>query len=890
MTDNLNLYFRFKCFKGLRQRGLAEKKEYVERLNYELEIITSMDFAAYFLVVSDIVQWAIANQIPVGPGRGSCAGALVSYVLFITHIDPIKYGLIFERFLNPQRISMPDADLDFCEIRRTEIVHYIQQKYGRDKVAHIGTYGSMKAKGAIRDVTRTLGYEYSIGDKLARLTLEPIEGKPQPLSVCYEKVPELNNIRNLQDDSIEKKILFWAEKVENRLRSFGTHASGIVISDRPITELVPISQGRESEPTTQFEMYTIEEVGLIKFDILGLRALTTINRCCDLIKQRHNKSIDILNIPVDDSNVYKMLQQGDVEGIFQLEGSSGIRDLILQIRPTKLEDLALIVSIYRPGPLGSEMLQHYLKVRSGEASPSYLVPELETILGNTDGMLIYQEQILEICKQLAGYTMGEADLMRRAIGKKKKEEMDQQKEKFINGMILNGFDQVVAEKIFTDIEVFAGYGFNKSHAVCYAYIGYQMAYLKCYYPIEFICACLISDTDEPDKIIRYINYCRQTNLSILPPDINESQINFSLPQNQQAIRFGLSAIKYLGAKPVESIITERNSAGKYNDLIDFANRIDLGEINKRKLEALILSGCFDFASNNRNALMQGSELIYKYKEDKKRYLNKLETYKKHILQYQEREKALEIWNALSKEERKGNKKPGKIKEPTCPEEPKIPIIPDNIIPLSAEELLVHEKELLGFYISGHPLDNIVWPMQKTVTIQDIKSQGKHKQRVRLIAIPSLIKEITTKQKKQKMAYMVLEDKTGTIEGVILPEPYQLNKSSISTAIPGIYDVFIDVTDGDLTTIHKLRINNIKTLQFKTSEKSGPIKLHYQLPLSKAKIILDQISNVNNHYTQINSCIAFEIMTESKISILIKDVKSSYNKEKIESIIKEAINE
>ena len=389
MTD-LELYFQYRCEKGLKKRGFADNSTYIERLKYEIEVIKQMHYCGYFLIVSDIVTWALNNDVSVGPGRGSAAGSLSTYCLEITHIDPIKYNLIFERFLNPDRVSNPDIDLDFCEVKRHMVFDYIQEKYGTDRVAHIGTYGSMKAKSAVRDVTRTLGLPYFLGDKIAKLTLEPIAGKPQSLSVCYEKVPQLKSMR-YGKDSDEKTILTWAEKFENRIRSFGTHASGSVISRDKLSKKVPLYPGKDKAITTQFEMNTVEEVGLIKFDLLGLRALTTIDRCIKSVSKKYSIDINPLTIPVDDEQVYKMLQAGDTVGIFQLEGSAGLRDLLVQIKPTCLEDLSTIIALYRPGPLGSDMLEHYLKVRAGHADPIYRIPELEFILGKTDGMLIYQE-------------------------------------------------------------------------------------------------------------------------------------------------------------------------------------------------------------------------------------------------------------------------------------------------------------------------------------------------------------------------------------------------------------------------------------------------------------------------------------------------------------------
>ena len=797
LQNNISDYFEYKCWQGLGKKGLNDNQEYIDRLNYEIRIIKSMHFEGYFLVVSDIVHWAIANAIPVGPGRGSAAGSLVSFVLKITHLDPIKYGLIFERFLNPDRISMPDIDLDFCELKREKVIEYVQEKYGHDCVAHIGTYGSMKAKGAIRAVARALGADYKVGDILAKLTLAPIEGKPQPLSVCYDKVPKLAEYRN-KKGTIESIILENAEKVEDRLRSFGTHASGIVISTDHINKIIPLYPGKDGKPTTQYEMNTVEECGLIKFDFLGLRALTTINRCCEMIEENHGVKIDPLVIPIDDNEVYQNLQKGDTAGVFQLEGSSGMRDLMLKIQPENIEDIALLVAIYRPGPLGSNMLDHYLQVRAGKAKAKYLHPDLEPILGKTDGLLIYQEQILEICKQLAGYTMGEADVMRKAVGKKISSMMATEEPKFKKGLEEYGFERSVANKLWDEIKTFAAYGFNLAHAACYGYIAYQMAWLKTHYPLEFICACLISDSDEVEKVIQYTNECKKIGVVIIPPDINHSMTDFSISEDKKAIRFGLAAIKNLGEKPVQSIIEEREANGLFKDIVDFSERVDLSKINKLKLESLILTGAFDsISTTSRAGLLETLLDIYFYKEEKKRYDSKAETYVDRIEKYNQRLIDIEAWKVLDTATKRlriqaGDKKPQKIKCPVNPDPPMRPEIV-NIEEMELIDILNKEKELLGSYVSGHPLNEIIATAPDT--IEEIKKKGQQGDWIELLAVPSMIKEITTKSKK-KMAYVVLEDMTGTMNAVVLPHIYHKIREAISPSAPARYMATLKIVEMD----------------------------------------------------------------------------------------------
>ena len=837
--NDLNLYFQYRCERGLAERGLDKQDQYKQRLKYEIDTIIKCGFAGYFLVVSDIVNWAINSGIPVGPGRGSAAGALVSYVLKITHLDPIKYGLIFERFMNPERISMPDIDLDFCEARRSEVFDYVINKYGTDHVAHIGTFGSMKARAAIRDVARTLGLGYDVGDEISSYVLPPIEGKTQSLAVCYEKVPELRNMRG-GANSTASEVLKWAEQFEDRLRSFGTHASGIVISDTPISQTIPLYRGAGEVATTQFDMHDVEEVGLIKFDFLGLSALTTIDRCVKSIAKRYDIRINPLEIPVDDEDTYAMLRAGDVEGVFQLEGSSGIRDLLVQIRPNKLDDLAVLVAIYRPGPLGSQMLEHYLQVRAGYTTPNYLIPELESILGNTDGMLIYQEQVLEICKQLAGYTMGEADLMRRAVGKKKEKEMAEQESKFKKGMVTNGHSIEVADAIWDDIKAFASYGFNRAHAACYGYIGYQMAYLKCHYPLDFMCSCLVTDSGTADKVIKYLSYCAAKGIKVLPPEVNESGTDFTITADDK-IRFGLSVIKHVG-KSMESVIEERYKNGPFKDIIQFAERVGLA-VDKRQFEALVLAGAFDgICRLGRSSLMGAIEDIIRYREEQKRYAAKLETYTKRLEQWRIRDKELEEFEKLSKEDRRGKKRLAPIKVPPKPILPNPPNIPVRL-DMSISEKLTQEKELLGYYVSGHPLDLVKETYHLTIEGLKEKESGIFT----ILAIPSIIKEITTKKTKKLMAYVVLEDKTGTMQAVALPDPYATYNKLINSYTPALYTGQLEITQGDEDKVLKFLLKEVTPLR---ELEDKPSECQIVVPVESAESISKFLKGHKGTTTQV----------------------------------------
>ena len=840
MTNDLNLYFQYRCEKGLKSLGLAEKVEYQERLKYEIEVITRMGFPGYFLIVSDILTWAKANKIPVGPGRGSAAGSLVAYSLGITHpqIDPIRYNLLFERFLNPDRVSMPDIDLDFCELRRGEVIQYIRATYGDDCIAHIGTYGSMKAKGAIRETARILGYEYAIGDDLSKLTLPPIAGKAQTLETCYKQVQALSEARS-KHGSPQAETLKWAEKFEDRLRNFGTHASGIVIADRPIHTYMPLYPGKDGTPTTQFEMENVEEAGLIKFDILGIRALTTIQRCIDLIEQKQGVIVDIDAIGPDDTETYTLLQAGDTDGVFQLEGSSGIRDLVVQVRPACLEDLAALVAIYRPGPLASDALPAYLSVRAGLSKPTYLVPELEPILERTAGWLIYQEQILEMAKQLAGYTGGEADELRKAVGKKKQKLMDKHEKKFKDGIVAHGLDRSVGETLWSDINAFAQYGFNKSHAISYGYISYQMAYLKTHYPLEFMCACLISDSDEEDKVIKYINYCRAKGTQVFGPSINQSDLNFTI--NDGAIRFGLLPIKNIGL-PAQSIIDERKERGPFTSIIDFAYRIDLSKINRKKLESLILAGAFDEMGYSRQSQLDTVFDIYRWKTEQKSYESKLETYNKKVVFEWQRWNDIDHWNSLSKAEQqdartRGEKKPSKVKEPQCPVlplEPQQQVSPEIV----EQDRLLQEREMLGCYISGHPLDAVEEVIR--VQIEDIKEKAQNDQRTEIIAVPTSIHEITTKKTMKRMAYLVLEDKSGTMEAVILPNMYDKFQSLVDVKIPARYSLTIEVIEADEAKTVKGRIYKVEMLPSVRRALLNPTKI--VVPIAKGDVVAQLLKN------------------------------------------------
>lgn len=814
MTDT-DLYFKFKCREGMDLKRFTGNPIYEERLNYEYDVITKMGYSGYFLVVADVLKWARKNNILHGPGRGSVGGSLCAHLLGITALDPVYYELFFERFLNPARVSMPDADLDFEKYKRNQVIEYVREKYGKDYVSHIGTFGSMKAKAAIRDICRTLGYDYEIGNKLAKLTLPPIEGKPQSLTVCFDKVPELNEYRNLTG-SPEQEILLWAERLEDRPRALGTHASGILISSIPITDRAPLFLGKDKEATSQFDMGIVEEVGLVKFDFLGLLALDTISNCLTLIEQNTGEKINIDSIPVDDQDVYRLFREGKVEGLFQAEGSGGFKDLLVRAQPTNLDDLSALNALFRPGPLSNGMTAQYVKIKSGEAQPEYYLPALEPILKKTVGVLVYQEQVLEICKQLAGYSLAEADLVRRAIGKKKAKEMEAQRDRFYSGMESKGYTKEQAIKVFADIETNAGYSFNSAHSYHYSFLSYQMAWLKAHYPAEFFCSCLTSDAGEPEKVIRYINAAEELGIKVLPPGINESASEFSVSKDRKFIRFGLSAIKNVGVAPIRAI-REETTRRPFTDLVDFLSREGTQKVNKKHIESLILSGTFDslYEVSNRAQLIDIVDQMWEYREELKRYNSKYETFLKKIQKYKERE-----------EEIKNGAKKSSLVEPQEPEKPDI-----NFVSTAKEysflEKLTKEKELLGFFVSGNPLDRVP-ELNKSglVTIEGMDVL-ENKTKIMFIAMVSVLKEITTKKKKERMAFVTLEDKTGTVEGTISPAQYMEYKDLIQTGVPlGFTGAIEEITTEATETEESHRVTKVRIFSV-TALRSQNIKEEVQ---------------------------------------------------------------
>jgi len=721
--------------------GVADAKV-IERLEYELKIIEKTGFADYFLIVSDFVNWAKERGIVVGPGRGSAAGSLVSYVLGITDINPLKYDLIFERFLNPDRISMPDIDLDFTDIRRDEVYAYIRQKYGEDRVAQIITFGTMAARAAIRDAGRALGLPYAFCDQLAKLI--PFgpnqETKVGWLDKCLQEVEELKSIYQTNPDA--KKVIDAARHLEGVARHASIHAAGIVISKEPLTNYVPLQRAPQNENNviTQFDMYSIEDLGLLKIDLLGLKNLTIIEEAVRLIKEVHDEEIDISNIPLDDKKTFKLLQEADTVGVFQLE-SSGMRRYLKELQPTELEDIIAMVALYRPGPI--ELIPSFINRKHKREKVTYLHPKLEPILKNTYGIGIYQEQMMQIARDLAGFTLAEADTLRKAIGKKIKVLLEAQKEKLIRGMIENGIDEKTAQNIWELFPPFARYGFNKSHATCYALIAYRTAYLKAHWPIEFMTALLNADAGDTERIAFLVTEAQKKNIQVLPPDINKSFVNF-IPEGKN-IRFGLLAIKNVGLNLVEAIIEERHIGGPFKNFNDFLCRVKHKDLNKKSLESLIKVGVFDSLNTERGYLLRNIDNILSFCQNIKKSQNSSQASLFGT--------SYRFQNFIAE---KSN---------------------DHIPAASLKEKLAWEKELLGLYISGHPLNQYLEKLQnyKAKSIKEILAakKGYNNNGYRIAGVISQIKRIISKT-GQPILFVTIEDLTGALEIVVFSEALAKN--------------------------------------------------------------------------------------------------------------------
>lgn len=726
--QTVDSYLEKLCYNGLMQRYGEIEDSKKERLDFELSIIRQMGYSEYFLIVWDFIRFARQNNIAVGPGRGSAAGSLVAYVLGITNIDPLCYGLLFERFLNPERVSMPDIDIDFCFERRGEVISYVSEKYGSDRVAQIATFGTMAARAAIRDVGRAMGISYGDVDKVAKLV-------PAELNITIKKaLEESPELKQLYDSDIKiKKLIDTADLLEGMPRHASTHAAGLVITKEPLTHYVPLCKTTDGPLTTQFAKDQVEELGLLKMDMLGLRTLTVIADAKRLIKESTGVDVNIDELPLDDTKTYELLSRGEGIGVFQLE-SSGMRNILKELKPEVFEDLIALVALYRPGPLGSGMVEDFIKSKHGEKKVEYLHPLLEPILKDTYGVILYQEQVMRIASDLAGFSLGEADLLRRAMGKKKPEIISNLRSQFVEGALKKGIEETISGQVFDLMEYFSGYGFNKSHSAAYALVSYQTAYLKANYPLAYMAALLTSVQDNSDKIAVYIEECKRMKIKILPPDVNESQVNFSVSNNN--IRFGLAAIKNAGLAAVESIIEERNKGSYYKDFADFCSRKHSHLINKRLLEYLIKSGALDSFGNKRAQLLSGIEagLSLAQQVSKNKSSGQLSL--------------LDFWE-------------GAAETTTFIELP-------EVNEFTRDELLAQEKEALGLYISGHPLEEYRNSIKQRSSHSIVElTESNNNLQVSVGGMLTTVKHITTKN-GEPMAFANMEDLTGSVEIIVFP--------------------------------------------------------------------------------------------------------------------------
>ena len=744
-------YLKELCETGLVKRyGDPPPKELQERLSYELSTIRNMGYVDYFLIVWDFIRFAKSQGIAVGPGRGSAAGSIVSYCLEITNIDPIRYQLIFERFLNPERVSMPDIDIDFCYERRQEVIDYVYEKYGKDKVVQIVTFGTMAARMAVRDVGRVLDIPYAQVDNVAKMI-------PMELGITIEKAlksnPELRQA--YESDEVVKNLVDMSMRLEGLPRHTSIHAAGVVIGSKPLDEFVPLSRGADNVITTQFTMTTIEELGLLKMDFLGLRTLTVIQDAARMIGQKLGQDFSIDTIDYDDAKVYEMIGQGKTEGVFQLE-SAGMKSFMKELKPTNLEDVIAGISLYRPGPM--DFIPKYIKGKQNQDSIQYTCPELEEILAPTYGCIVYQEQVMQIVMRLAGYTLGRSDLVRRAMAKKKAAVMEKERQNFVYGneeegvpgCISRGIDEKTANHIYDEMIDFARYAFNKSHAAAYAVVAYQTAWLKYYYPVEYMAALMTSVIDNPSKVAEYIYASRQMGIQILPPDINNGEADFSVDEGN--IRYGLSAIKSVGRPVVRAMLEERRTFGPYKNLEDFITRVSSKEgLNKRTIENLIKAGALDTLGGTRKQFMSIYIQIMDHVNQEKKYSMSGQ---------------MSLFDLVGEEE----KADFQIRMPDVGE-------------YSKENKLAFEKEVLGVYISGHPLEEHEerWRRMISATTADFQfDEELNRTKVHdgeKSVVGGMIVDKTVKYTKtnQVMAFLTLEDLLGTVEVVIFPRDYEKNR-------------------------------------------------------------------------------------------------------------------
>ncbi|HWR37157.1 MAG TPA: DNA polymerase III subunit alpha [Clostridia bacterium] len=771
--------------------------EYEDRLNREIGIIKQMQFPGYFLIVWDFIRYAKDQGIPVGPGRGSAAGSLVSYAMGITDIDPLQSELLFERFLNPERVSMPDIDVDFCMNRRGEVIDYVTRKYGRDQVAQIITFGTMAAKAAIKDVGRVMDIPYAEVDRIAKM----IPGTPGvTISKAMSDSPQMEQA--YAGDPQIKEMIDTAKKLEGMVRNVGMHAAGVVISPQPLTDLVPLHRTKNEEIVTAYDMKAVEKMGLLKMDFLGLTTLTIVDDALKLIKQGRGEDIDLAKLLLDDAQTYeKVFHAGYTSGVFQFE-SHGMRDVLRRYKPNTVEDLTALNALYRPGPIQGGMVDDFIERKWGRRKVEYELPELEGILKETLGVIVYQEQVMQIANKLAGYSLGEADLLRRAMGKKNIEEMAKQRQRFINGAHERHHNSKKIEKIFDLMEQFAGYGFNKSHSAAYAVLAYQTAYLKTHYPVEFMAALLTSVTGTTDDVVKYIKECREMGISVEPPDINVSAANFTPHGN--AIRFGLAAVKNAGHNAIDSIVNARQEIGRFESIFQFCEKVDLRLLNKRVVESLIKSGAMD-SLGRRSQLMA-------------------------VL-----DKAIELAQKSQRDADSGQHGLFGIFEESTPtgKEDSLPDVPD----WDEHQRLQAEKEILGFFVSGHPLEKYAGKVQDFAakSSADIAAMTRPTGKGEEICTAGLISNLKVMKSKKGDLYAnaMLEDMDGAVEMIVFPEAYKRLSEKVKLEVPVLVRCGVRVEEG---ANPKISVSEITSLEQAKPKLPRNLRLRIQLDTATEETI------------------------------------------------------
>ena len=798
-AGNLDGYFEWYSREGLRLRLEHVAPElheaYRERLAHEIDIIEGMGFPAYMLIVAEFINWSKDVDIPIGPGRGSAAGSLVAFSMRITDIDPIRFGLLFERFLNPERVSMPDIDVDFCQDRREEAIEHVRIKYGTGLVSQIITYGRLKAKLAVRDVARVLGLYFDEADRIAKLI--PADDLKMTIAKALAQVPALANL--YERDAKVRRVLTLAQRVEGAVRQTGVHAAGVVIADRPLVEYAPLYRdGPEGGPVVQYDMKSAESIGLIKFDFLGLKTLDQIRDAVHMVERNHAISIDIGRIDDQDPDTFALLQDGDAVGVFQLE-SSGMRELLTRLRPTVLEELIALVALYRPGPLDAGMTDDYVERKHGRMEVTYPLPQLEPILRETYGTIVYQEQVMQVAQIMASYSLGEADILRRAMGKKKAEAMAEQRVRFLSGSVANGIDEARAGKIFDLLAKFAAYGFNKSHSAAYGYIAYQTAWLKAHYRPEYMAALMTIEAANTDKLLSYMADCRRAGIQVLPVCVNRSVRGFDVPppserpEGRDVIRFGLTAVKNVGGGAIEAILEAREAAGgAFRDPFDFFDKVDYSRVNRRVIENLIKAGGFDTFGLKRSVLTAGLDAVMR--SASKRQADRASG-------------QVSLFGGLAAAQR--------------PPDFKFPEVP----PWSTAAMLKHERAVLGMYLTGHPMD--AWgrdvarfasaPIHEA---RDLAVDGE----VRLAGVPSSTKVVRTKR-GDRMAFVELEDGRASAECVFFADAWSSSKKVVQAGGAILVTGSLEVDDDEL----KLRASSAVPLIERRRQATSQVRIQLHEP-------------------------------------------------------------